>query len=128
MQPAYSNAGDMINRGWEVVVSHKNKIGEFSYGASFTLSDNQNKITNLNGKTPTDAQTVGYPLNGMWGYLSDGYFLDANDVANSLRLSSAARPGFIKYKDANIDGVLDSKDRVYLGDSYPHFEYGLKLD
>ena len=128
MQPAYSNAGDMINRGWEVVVSHKNKIGEFSYGASFTLSDNQNKITNLNGKTPTDAQTVGYPLNGMWGYLSDGYFLDANDVANSLRLSSAARPGFIKYKDANLDGVLDSKDRVYLGDSYPHFEYGLKLD
>lgn len=43
MQPAFSNAGDMSNKGWEVSVSHRNNINDFNYGITFTLNDNKTK-------------------------------------------------------------------------------------
>ena len=134
MQPAYSNAGDMSNKGWEISIGHKNKIKDFNYGVTFTLSDNRNKITNLNGLNSQDKTMVeGYPRCSIWGYLSDGYYQDWDDVANSPKLSNSARPGYVKYKKINqgegIDPMLiDSRDQVYLGDSFPHFEYGLNLN
>ena len=117
MQPAYSNAGDMSNKGWEISIGHKNKIKDFNYGVTFTLSDNRNKITNLNGLNSQDKTMVeGYPNNGIWGYLSDGYYQDWDDVANSPKLSNSARPGYVKYKKINqgegIDPMLiDSRDQ-----------------
>ena len=99
MQPAYSNAGDMSNKGWEISIGHKNRIKDFNYGATFTLSDNRNKITNLNGLNSQDKTMVeGYPNNGIWGYLSDGYYQDWDDVANSPKLSNSARPGYVIIK------------------------------
>lgn len=99
MKPAYSNAGDMSNKGWEISIGHRNKINDFTYGVTFTLNDNRNKITDLNGLNSQDKTLVeGYPNQGIWGYLTDGYYKDWDDVANSPKLSNAARPGFVKYK------------------------------
>ena len=133
MQPAYTNAGDMTNKGWEISISHKNQIGDFNYGVTFTLNDNRNKVTNLNGLNSQDKTLVeGYPSQGIWGYLTDGYYLDWDDVANSPKLSNSARPVFVKYKKVyqgeGVDPLLiDSRDMVYLGDPFPHFEYGVNL-
>lgn len=132
-QPAFTNAGDMENRGWEVAIGYKNKIRDFSYGVTVSVNDNRNKITNLNGLNSQDKTMVeGYPNNGVWGYLSDGYYQNLDDVANSPKLSGAARPGFIKYKKVftgpGVDPMLiDSRDQVYLGDPFPHYEFGVNL-
>lgn len=134
MQPAYSNAGDMSNKGWEVSISHKNRINDFNYGVTFSLNDNRNEITNLNGLNSQDkTQVEGYPNKGIWGYLTDGYYQDWDDVANSPKLGNSARPGYVKYKKVytgeGVDPMLiDSRDLVYLGDPFPHFEYGLNLN
>lgn len=134
MQPAYSNAGDMTNKGWEVSIGHKNRINDFTYGVTFTLNDNRNEITNLNGLNSQDKTLVeGYPNKGIWGYLTDGYFQDWDDIANSPQMGKSARPGYVKYKKVytgeGVDPmVIDSRDLVYLGDPFPHFEYGLNLN
>lgn len=134
MKPAYTNAGDMTNKGWEVSISHKNRINDFTYGVTFTLNDNRNEITNLNGLNSQDkTQVEGYPNKGIWGYLTDGYFQDWNDIANSPQMGKSARPGYVKYKKVytgeGVDPmVIDSRDLVYLGDPFPHFEYGLNLN
>lgn len=134
MQPAFTNAGDMQNRGWEVQITHRGKIHEVTYNVTFSVNNNENKITNLNGLTTQDkSMVVGYPLNGIWGYLSDGYYQDWDDVAASPKLSSSARPGYVKYKKVfkgdNVDPmVIDSRDQVYLGDPFPHMEFGLTLN
>lgn len=134
MQPAYTNAGDMENKGWEVSITHRNKINDFTYGVTLSLNDNRNKITNLNGLNSQDRTMVeGYPNKGIWGYLSDGYFQDWDDVANSPKLGSAARPGFVKYKKVyqgeGVDPMaIDTRDMVYLGDPFPHYEFGLNLN
>lgn len=132
-QPAFTNAGDMENKGWEVALGYRNKIKDFNYGITLTLNDNRNEITNLNGNNSQDrTQVEGYPNGGIWGYLSNGYYQDLNDVATSPKLSGAARPGFVKYKKIfegpGVDPLLiDSRDLVYLGDPFPHYEYSLNL-
>lgn len=134
MQPAFTNAGDMENKGWEVSIGHRNKIKDFTYGVTVTLNDNRNKITNLNGLNSQDRTMVeGYPNQGIWGYLTDGYYSDWDDVANSPKLGSAARPGFVKYKKLyegeNVDPKsIDTRDMVYLGDPFPHYEFGMNLN
>ncbi len=134
MQPAFSNAGDMENRGWEISIGHKGRINEFRYGVTLSLNDNQNEITNLNGLTTQDRSMVeGYPNKGIWGYLTDGYYADWDDVASSPALSKSVRPGYVKYKKIyegeGVDPmVIDSRDLVYLGDPFPHMEYGLTLN
>ena len=141
MESAVTNAGRMENRGWEIQLSHRKKIGDFSYGATFTLSDNRNKVLSLAGGRiyPNNEVIAGYPYGGYWGYLTDGYYQNWDDVNNSIKLSNSARPGFIKYKSLHKDWdaasqtwidplSINEQDKVYLGDPYPHFEYGLKLD
>jgi hypothetical protein len=114
-QPAWTNAGDMRNEGWEVALTYRGKYSDLEYGATLTLSDNKNKITNLNGLKSSDKSLQeGYPLNGIWGYVTDGYYKDWDDVAASPKLSNAARPGFVKYVKVNkAEGtdpmVIDSR-------------------
>jgi TonB-linked SusC/RagA family outer membrane protein len=133
MSPAYTNAGDMQNKGWEVSLTYRNKYRNFEYGATLALSNNENKITNLYGLNSQDKTLIeGYPLNGQWGYRTNGYFKDWDDVAASPKISNAARPGYVKYVKINTaEGtdplVVDSKDQVYLGDKFPHYTYSANL-
>ncbi|MGV3768321.1 MAG: SusC/RagA family TonB-linked outer membrane protein [Chitinophagaceae bacterium] len=60
---------------------------------------------------------VGTPVDGIWGFESDGFFMDQDDVTNSpsqIALGTV-KPGDIKYKDQNGDGVINDRDEVYLG-------------
>ena len=131
LNATYSNAGDMQNKGWETSVTYKGKIGEFNFGITGTLSNNENKVTKVYGFYPDRSFTVGYPTRGLWGFVTDGYYLDANDVANSPRLSNSAKPGYVKYVKTDTSGLnptlITESDKVYLGDPFPHFEYGLNL-
>ena len=59
---------------------------------------------------------MGRPLNQIWGLENLGFFEDKDDIAASPRQTwLAVKPGDIKYKDQNNDGVIDEKDEVYLG-------------
>lgn len=59
---------------------------------------------------------AGRPLDALWGLQSDGFFMDNNDIANSPAPSFGdVRPGDIKYIDQNADGLIDTRDEVYLG-------------
>jgi TonB-linked SusC/RagA family outer membrane protein len=131
MNPAFVNAGDMQNKGFEASLTYKGKIGEFKYGITASLSNNENEVKKLYGIYPDRSITVGYPAGGYWGFVTNGYYVDADDVSNSPRYSNAARPGFIKYVKTDPSGLnpnqITENDKVYLGDPFPHYEYSLNL-
>lgn len=59
---------------------------------------------------------AGKPLDAAWGYISEGFFQDQNDITNHAKQTFGdVKPGDIKYKDVNGDGVVDGKDQVNLG-------------
>ena len=133
LNATYSNAGDMRNKGWEFTATYKNKVGDLNYSITGVFSNNENTVTDLKGNTFTDNSIKeGYPRGGYWGYQTDGYFKDWDDVNNSPKISKSARPGYVKYKKidqtAGVDPLLiTNKDLVYLGDPFPHYEYGLNF-
>jgi TonB-linked SusC/RagA family outer membrane protein len=131
LNATFSNAGDMQNKGFEANINYKGNIGEFKYNVSATLSNNENRITKLYGNYSDRSVTVGYPNGGIWGYLTDGYYVDSDDVANSPTLSNAANPGYVKYVKTDTSGLnpdqITDSDKVYLGDPFPHYEYGLNI-
>ncbi|MFX1705573.1 SusC/RagA family TonB-linked outer membrane protein [Chitinophaga sp. CC14] len=58
----------------------------------------------------------GKPLDAIWGLQHQGFFQDADDIKNSpSQTFGQVKPGDIKYKDQNGDGVIDTRDEVYLG-------------
>jgi hypothetical protein len=78
-------------------------------------------------------QQVGHHLGEFYGFVFEGLYKDAADLANSPKyLSTPAKPngnsdiGTIKVKDINGDGTIDDvNDRTFIGDPTPTFTGGL---
>ena len=139
------NTGELKNFGWEFEVGHRNKIGDVSYNVNANLSIIKNKLTTLgvgnveqlNGMVGNGSDLfIGYPIQIYYGYVSDGVFLDENDIKSwydQSKVTPNPQPGDIRYKDiSGPDGVPDGKidpnyDRVYLGSRIPKFTFGLNL-
>lgn len=70
----------------------------------------------------------GHALDASWGYVCEGFFQSEAEIASSPKQSfgGTVRPGDLKYKDINEDGVIDSKDQIDLGKGTPYV-YGLNL-
>ena len=70
---------------------------------------------------------VDVPYGVQRGLISLGLFKDQADIESSpvQTYSSDVRPGDIKYKDVNGDGIIDSNDRVAIGaTTRPNLVYG----
>lgn len=141
------NTGELKNYGWEFELGHRNRIGQVGYQVNANLSVIKNKletlgvgnVEQLNGLVGNGSDLfIGYPIQMYYGYLSDGVFLNEEDIKNYPYDQSAVnpkpQPGDIRYKDINgPDGKPDGKidpnyDRVYLGTRIPQFTFGLNLN
>jgi hypothetical protein len=107
------------------------------------MSFDRNLITNLvspgfirrNNTVTSDyyRQQEGHHLGEFYGFVSEGLYKDADDLANSAKyLSTTANPngnsdiGTLKMKDLNGDKVIDDvNDRTFIGDPTPTFTGGL---
>lgn len=74
---------------------------------------------------------AGMPLDGYWGYVSEGFFESQDDIdSHATQTFGTVKPGDLKYKDVNSDGVIDTRDQVYLGHNgwaAPPFSFGVNL-
>ncbi|WP_244215987.1 SusC/RagA family TonB-linked outer membrane protein [Pedobacter kyonggii] len=137
------NVGELKMWGHEFSVSSKNLVGNFKWNTNLSLSFDRNLITNLvdpgfirrNVTVSSDyfRQQVGHHLGEFYGFVFEGLYKDAADLANSAKyLSTPAKPngnsdiGTIKVKDINGDGVIDDvNDRTFIGDPTPTFTGGM---
>ncbi|QNL50599.1 TonB-dependent receptor [Olivibacter sp. SDN3] len=128
----YVNAAETRNRGIELMVTHNNTIGDdFQYSISANISKINNEIINLGGAQERFnsywIERVGESVGSIFGYQADGLFIDEADVENHAFQSNATRPGDIKYRDLNGDGIINADDRTIIGNDVPWFNYGFNL-
>lgn len=139
------NTGKLKNSGWEIELGHENQIGDFRYHINGNLSIIKNEVVTLglgnveqlNGMVGNGSDLfIGYPMHLYYGYLTDGVFLDQNDINNwydQSKVTPKPQPGDIRYKDiSGPDGMPDGKidpnyDRVALGSRIPKFTFGLNI-
>lgn len=129
------NVGAIKFWGHEFTLSTNNMVGKFKWTSNFNISFDRNLVTNLvspgyiirNNTISSyyDRTQVGQPLGMFYGFVFDGLYKDAADLANSPK-ETLAKPdiGTIKFKDVNGDGVIDVKDRTFIGNPNPKFIYG----
>ena len=125
----FQNAGQVSAKGREFAVNWNDKIGtDWKYGIGFNISDAKTRIDNLKGiqQLGNNANIEGGEFNEWYGYKSAGLFQTAAEVSSSPVLSSAVKPGDIKYVDINGDGkITPTGDKVLLGGSLPRYTFGL---
>lgn len=147
------NVGATSNRGVELQLSGAViDKRDFNWTANFNISFNKNRVESLGdqtsflvpsgwagGNVPFDYTIqLGQPVGSMWGLVTDGFykiddfdFVDGqyilrDGVPNNQGITSVVpRPGTLKFKDLNGDGVVDDNDRTVIGNATPKFFGGL---
>lgn len=136
------NAGKMENKGVELTVNTKNITGKFTWNTMFNVSFNANKVVSINDTVPMPSGSIGLnsnlaliqaglPINEFYGFKTDGIFQNQAEVnSHAVQVPgndpySRTSPGDIRFKDLNNDGVINDKDRTYLGNPNPTFTFAL---
>ena len=135
------NAGSVNNKGYEIQVNWKDKIGDFSYEIGGNFTQVKNKVTSLGEKNEpiygggVDVlgdlnKTVGGPIGAFYGWKTAGIIQEGEDVSGLATFKSDKPfvPGDMKFVDVNKDGVIDDNDRVFLGSPHPDFYYGFNIN
>jgi TonB-dependent starch-binding outer membrane protein SusC len=66
---------------------------------------------------------VGQPIGYFNGYVMDGIF----QVGETSTLQPNAKPGDVRFRDVNGDGVLNASDKQNIGHFLPDFSYGVNF-
>jgi TonB-dependent starch-binding outer membrane protein SusC len=137
------NGASMKNTGVEMAVTVNGDINKFKWDATVNATYATNNVYGLGtiGNTPIDngnsRTDIGHPLSSYYGYKVDHVAIDQADVdkLNAIAVSkgfteyqSGLKPGDRIWQDTDGNGKIDDKDRTYIGDPAPKFQYGITLN
>lgn len=153
---AVVNAASCENKGFELQIGYKNKIGALKYSINANYTNIANKVTSLGLGQPYISDTYnrteeGYPIGYLYGYIAQGLFmtqaeldaanqsarnavkaanpgLTADELANTFYQYSTTSAGDVKFKDINGDGIVSDLDRTMIGNPIPKHSYGVNID
>lgn len=152
-QSVLTNLGSLENRGFEIAATAIVLRGErgFEWVVSTNAATNRNKILRLpdNGVPrnriggllvydPAIGDTVwvgglqeGGRLGDLFAYKQLGVYATAEEAANAPldnlvpRADKQKRAGDAKFADLDGNGIIDSRDQVYVGNIYPKWTGGI---
>ena len=141
------NVADMENKGYDIEMGYRKKIGGVNFGINANISYLENKVTFLgngrkfldggatiqSGAFPITRVEVGQPFNAFYGFETNGIFQNEAEVTNYVSsngtiIQPLARPGDFKWKDIDGNGLIDSNDRTFIGSPIPDFTYGMTIN
>jgi TonB-linked SusC/RagA family outer membrane protein len=141
------NVMNFVNKGVELEVGYTERIGAVRLDMSFNIATYRSKVKYIDGllgdsisggyygsgdHTSLTEVSVGRPVSSFYGYEFQGYYQNAQDVANhatesAFGITPTNALGHVKYKDLNGDGVIDTRDETFIGNPNPKFSYGYNL-
>ncbi|MDC6386575.1 SusC/RagA family TonB-linked outer membrane protein [Flagellimonas taeanensis] len=131
------NLGKVQNKGFEIALSTKNFVGDFSWDTDINFSTNKNEVLALNeGNEPIystgsagirHVTRVGDPIGSYYGYVVEGIYQTQEEIDNAPVDTQAPNPGpgDFKFKDVDGDGQITPDDRTVTGSYFPDFTWGI---
>ncbi|MEO8254120.1 MAG: TonB-dependent receptor [Flavobacterium sp.] len=132
----YLNTGKIVTKGIDISLNTRNiQTDDFSWDSTIIFSKYNNELTSfqgagksLLGKVQFDLYNVtrtseGQPVGQFYGYVTDGLFKNAAELAAGPIQETGTGIGDIRFKDINKDGKIDAKDQTALGSAIPDFTY-----
>ncbi|MDX1942629.1 MAG: TonB-dependent receptor [Saprospiraceae bacterium] len=152
--PPIVNAAEVRNQGVDLLLTWQDQKADFDYSITLTGSTVDNEVLKLSsgeneirsgglgfGGELGSITRAGIPIGSFYGYEIEGIIqtqeeLDAlNARARELTGSPSAywrssntRPGDLKFRDLNNDGIINGSDRTILGSPIPDLIFGLNLE
>ena len=127
----FVNAASTRNRGYELSIGFSKELDNgLDINANANFSRVNTTIEDLAG-TDQPGMRVGDPIANIFGYEALGIFQNQAEIdnhADQSALGATTRPGDIKYRDLNGDGLVNPDDRANLGSFFPEFNYGISLN
>src|SRR5665648_10350 len=143
------NAASMKNTGFESSVSYGDDSKAIKWDVSLNATYSTNEVTALGtlGNIPISSgdynstgnstrTDIGHPLASYFGYVVD-HVASTQAEVTALNAQTSAKtngekteyitglkPGDFIFKDVNGDGSIDDKDRTYIGNPSPKWQYG----
>lgn len=123
----YGNIGKVENKGIEVALNYANTWGDWSFSVMGNYSFNRNKVLEDDSTAAYPWQsTIGNKVGQRFGLVALGLFESKEEIAASPVQTGDTRPGDIKYKDINGDGLINEYDEVPIGwGNVPEIIYGV---
>lgn len=103
--------------GFDFNASYTKRAGEVDWTIGVNATYYDTKASQRAEVFEDDYQyRQGKPVDGIWGLQHNGFYADQADITNSpSQTFGQVKPGDIKYKDQNGDGIIDLRDEVFLG-------------
>lgn len=128
------NGASLQNKGLEVLLSYNGAItNDLTFSVTGNFSTYRNKVTDLPAEVlasypgnGTDKTILGRPINSFFGYVVQGIFASTDEVSKAPTQVGAG-PGRLRYKDLDNNGVINDKDRDFIGNGSPDFLYGINV-
>ena len=145
----YINGGDVQNKGVELALSWNDQVGkEFQYDINLNFAHNKNEVLRLaneegiiHGPSSIIAENtteafrvqVGYPMGYFWGYKTLGVFQNQSEIDTFLAnggvtKQGSPKPGDLIFQDTDGNGVIDEKDKTFIGNPHPDFTGSFSLN
>lgn len=142
------NYDDVENKGLEIEMGYKKRLGDFNLSVNGNISFYQNKVTKLlPGQTFIEDNSATFqnmgnitrtqlnqPYQRFFGYQILGIFqtqaeVDAWVGADKVtKLQPNAKPGDLKFANLTNDNVINGDDKMYLGNPNPTVSYGATVN
>lgn len=146
-QSTVTNAASIRNKGIELALTYRGPEKPFKWEISGNLTTINNKVVSVGnqGQDVTGAKVdyieptnfiraqVGHSI-GQWYVIKTAGIFQSQQEINSYTnkngqvIQPNAKPGDIKYIDANGDGTIDNKDRQYVGSPWPTLQTGVQFN
>ncbi len=138
-RPVWANFGEVVNRGFDMSLTISKQLSQdFFVSALANYTFARNKITEQDesiGVQGTYRSHIGRPIGQLYGLIAEGLFTEDDFDENGLlkddvpeqKFSDVTklRPGDIKYRDMNGDGVITAVDATAIGGPrIPEIIYG----
>jgi TonB-linked SusC/RagA family outer membrane protein len=133
LQAGTQNAGVIENKGFEFAVGNNHQWNKITLRTNLNFAINNNKVIDLAGTGPfitgndIDPRFIikeGLPMNGFWGYKTNGLYQSDAEAAADPKFMRAAKAGDVRMVDRDGDGAIDPDDMTFLGNSLPKYTYG----
>ncbi|MCP9769756.1 TonB-dependent receptor [Lacihabitans sp. LS3-19] len=136
----FTNIGEVQNKGIDLGINYRDKVGDFRYQVGLSIGHYKNKVIKLNDdpnatifgfttRLPAISATkAGLPIASYYGYFVDGVIKDDAEAAAAPKFGSYTRAGTFKFRDINGDGIITAADRTIIGNPHPDFTYGINVN
>jgi TonB-linked SusC/RagA family outer membrane protein len=146
-----TNLNKRDNRGFEITLTHMNRIGDFSYDISPMFSWTRGKYVDLDEDVlpetgDLDPETLEFNKlwnaryvnegqwdDRQWGYIVEDFFMnqqqiDDHEIDQDQAGNQTLRVGDFIYKDLNGDNYIDWRDQAIIGkNGLPNTMYSLDM-